>query len=103
MVVVPSFGDNLPFTSSMVLYLALVILHQLISRTSPLLKDAASTAIYGLLVGAWCDLGNNQGCKVCRLLFYNGYVQGKSIARPDTMTFISNVMYNYERAARGYI
>lgn len=65
------------------------------------LKDAASTAIYGSQGANGVILVTTKGAKSGKtVVSYNGYVQGKSIAKTlDTMTPYQYVMYNYERAA----
>ena len=65
------------------------------------LKDAASTAIYGSQGANGVILVTTKGAKSGKtVVSYNGYVQGKSIAKTlDTMTPYQYVKYNYERAA----
>ena len=65
------------------------------------LKDAASTAIYGSQGANGVILVTTKGAKSGKtVVSYNGYIQGKSIAKTlDTMTPYQYVMYNYERAA----
>ena len=65
------------------------------------LKDAASTAIYGSQGANGVILVTTKGAKSGKtVVSYNGYVQGKNIAKTlDTMTPYQYVMYNYERAA----
>ena len=65
------------------------------------LKDAASTAIYGSQGANGVILVTTKGAKAGKtVVSYNGYVQGKSIAKTlDTMDPYQYVMYNYERAA----
>lgn len=65
------------------------------------LKDAASTAIYGSQGANGVILVTTKGAKSGKtVVSYNGYIQGKSIAKTlDTMNPYQYVMYNYERAA----
>ena len=65
------------------------------------LKDAASTAIYGSQGANGVILVTTKGAKSGKtVVSYNGFIQGKSIAKTlDTMTPYQYVMYNYERAA----
>ncbi len=65
------------------------------------LKDAASTAIYGSQGANGVILITTKGAKSGKTtVSYNGYIQGKSIRKKlDTMTPYQYVMYNYERAA----
>lgn len=65
------------------------------------LKDAASTAIYGSQGANGVILITTKGAKGGKtVVSYNGYVQGKSIAKTlNTMTPYQFVMYNYERQA----
>ncbi len=65
------------------------------------LKDAASTAIYGSQGANGVILITTKGAKSGKtVVSYNGYIQGKSIAKTlDTMDPYQYVMYNYERAA----
>ena len=65
------------------------------------LKDAASTAIYGSQGANGVILVTTKGAKSGKtVVSYNGYIQGKSIAKTlDTMDPYQYVMYNYERAA----
>ena len=65
------------------------------------LKDAASTAIYGSQGANGVILITTKGGKSGKTtVSYNGYLQGKSIAKKlDTMSPTQFVRYNYERAA----
>lgn len=65
------------------------------------LKDAASTAIYGSQGANGVILVTTKGAKSGKtVVSYNGFIQGKSIAKTlDTMNPYQYVMYNYERAA----
>lgn len=65
------------------------------------LKDAASTAIYGSQGANGVILITTKGAKTGKTtVSYNGYIQGKSISKKlDTMTPYQFVMYNYERQA----
>ena len=65
------------------------------------LKDAASTAIYGSKGANGVILITTKGAKAGKTtVSYNGYLQGKNIAKKlDTMTPYQFVMYNYERQA----
>lgn len=65
------------------------------------LKDASSTAIYGSRGANGVILITTKGAKEGKTqVSYNGYIQGKSIAKKiDTMNPYEFVMYNYERAA----
>lgn len=65
------------------------------------LKDAASTAIYGSQGANGVILVTTKGAKSGKtVVSYNGFIQGKSIAKTlDTMSPYQYVMYNYERAA----
>ena len=65
------------------------------------LKDAASTAIYGSQGANGVILITTKGAKGGKtVVSYNGYVQGKNIAKTlNTMTPYQFVMYNYERQA----
>lgn len=65
------------------------------------LKDAASTAIYGSQGANGVILIITKGAKAGKTtVSYNGYIQGKSIAKKlDTMSPYQFVMYNYERQA----
>ena len=65
------------------------------------LKDAASTAIYGSQGANGVIMVTTKGAKSGKtVVSYNGFIQGKSIAKTlDTMSPYQYVMYNYERAA----
>lgn len=65
------------------------------------LKDASSTAIYGSQGANGVVLITTKGAKDGKTqVTYNGYIQGKSIAKKlDVMNPYEFVMYNYERAA----
>lgn len=65
------------------------------------LKDAASTAIYGSQGANGVILITTKGAKGGKTtVSYNMYLQGKSISKKlDTMTPYQFVMYNYERQA----
>ncbi len=65
------------------------------------LKDAASTAIYGSQGANGVILITTKGAKSGKTtVSYSGYLQGKKIAKKlDTMTPRQFVRYNYERAA----
>jgi TonB-linked SusC/RagA family outer membrane protein len=65
------------------------------------LKDAASTAIYGAQGANGVILITTKGAKSGKTtVSYNGYIQGKTISKTlDTMSPYEYVMYNYERNA----
>lgn len=65
------------------------------------LKDAASTAIYGAQGANGVILITTKSAKGGKtVVSYNGYIQGKSISKKlDTMSPYQFVMYNYERQA----
>ncbi len=65
------------------------------------LKDAASTAIYGSQGANGVILITTKGAKGGKTtVSYNGYIQGKNIAKKlKVMDPYEFVMYNYERAA----
>ena len=65
------------------------------------LKDAASTAIYGSQGANGVILITTKGAQSGKTtVSYNGYIQGKSIRKKlDTMSPYQFVMYNYERQA----
>ena len=65
------------------------------------LKDAASTAIYGSQGANGVILITTKGAKGGKTtVSYNGYIQGKSIRKTlDVMDPYQFVMYNYERQA----
>lgn len=65
------------------------------------LKDAASTAIYGAQGANGVILITTKGAKGGKTtVSYNGYIQGKSIRKTlDVMDPYQFVMYNYERQA----